>query len=468
MLPFDDVLAGVGTHTLPYASAPGLVFSDVTNDSRLVSPGALFVALVAERDGHDFIRDAHRRGARGVLAERPIPLDDWLPLAERPGFAYIVVDSSLKALQRLGAYWRSRHPIRVVGVTGSVGKTTTKEMIATVLAQRFGVLKNDKNMNNEIGLPLTLLKLTGEHQRAVLEMGMYSLGEIALLCQLSNPDIGVVTNVSHSHLERLGTIDGIAQAKSELVKALPTNGVAILNGDESLVREMRSLAAGQVILFGTRAGCHVRARSIVSRGLQGLEFELVHRGRSLDVRTPLLGKHSVYACLAAAAVGFVDGLSLAEIAEGLRKPPSTIRVRAAPGKNGSVVIDDTYNASPLSTIAALDLVSQMPGRRIAVLGDMLELGSYEEQGHRDVGRRAALTVHKLIVVGRRARWIGEEALAMGLGDVESCESNSQVSVELRPGDFVLVKGSRGARMEEIVARLQETPEQESGRNEQGI
>ena len=453
MFSIDDLLTGVKSYSLPYAPSPEIAFADVTNDSRLVTPGALFVALRAERDGHDFIPDAYRRGARGILAERLVGLDEWLPERDRPGFAYIVVESSLLALQNLGAFWRSKLPVQVIGVTGSVGKTTTKEMIATVLAQRFVILKNDKNMNNEIGLPISLLRLDHSHQKAILEMGMYNLGEIATLCRLSRPEIGVVTNVSHSHLERLGTIERIAQAKSELVQALPPDGLAVLNGDEPLVSRMRSQSVAPSVLFGTRSSCHVRARSIASRGLQGLDFELVHRGKGASVHSPLLGRHGVYSCLAAAAVGLAQGLSLAEIADGLSKAPATVRVQPLAGRNGSTVIDDTYNASPLSTIAGLDLLGGLPGRRIAVLGDMLELGSYEEQGHREVGRKAAAAVDKLVVVGLRARWIGEEAIAQGLRDVEFCATNDQVSLDLQAGDFVLVKGSRGSRMEQVVDKL---------------
>lgn len=437
---------------MPYTPSPDIVFGDVSNDSRLIDSGALFVALRAERDGHDFIRDAYNKGAVGVIAERVIDLE-WLPEPARTGFAYIVVDNSLAALQRLGQYWRSQFDIQAIGVTGSIGKTSTKEMIASVLSQKFVVLKNEKNLNNEIGLPISLLHMDTSHQKAVLEMGMYDVGEIATLCRIARPEIGVVTNVSHSHLERLGSIKRIAQAKSELVEALPENGLAILNGDERLVRQMMVKTRAKHVLYGTNPECEIRARNIRVHGLQGTSFELIGGDKMINVHTPLLGRHSVYSCLAAAAVGSAVGMTIDEIAEGLKKTPSTIRVQALKGKNGSTIINDSYNASPVSTVAALEFLRRLRGRRIAILADMFELGSYEEKGHRRVGKRAAKAVDKLIVVGTRARWIGEEARLSGLSDVEFVESNSAVKLDLQPNDYVLVKGSRGMRMEEVVAKL---------------
>lgn len=457
-LTLEDVLRGIGGFTLPYAPPPDVAFTDVVNDSRLVSKGALFVALRAQRDGHDFIPDAYERGAFGVIAEKVIDTEGWLSKAAGPGFAYVVVDDSLAALQRLSASWRDRFKVQAIGVTGSVGKTSTKEMVAAVLSQKFTVLKNEKNMNNEIGLPLSLLHLNDEHQKAVLEMGMYDIGEIATLCRIAKPEIGVVTNVSHSHLERLGSIERIAQAKSELIEALPEDGVAILNGDERLVRQMAAKTKAKHVLYGTNPACQVRAKNIRVHGLDGTSFDLTDGKEVVRIRTPLLGRHSVYSCLAAAAVGLHVGLSLSEIAEGLKKMPSTVRLQALSGKNGATVINDAYNASPVSTVAALDFLRRLRGRRIAILGDMFELGSYEEEGHRMVGRRAAKSVDKLIVVGKRARWIGEEAVRSGLRDVDFVESNSAVTLDLQPEDYVLIKGSRGMKMEEVVARLVEEQE----------
>ncbi|MCL5958864.1 MAG: UDP-N-acetylmuramoyl-tripeptide--D-alanyl-D-alanine ligase [Chloroflexi bacterium] len=453
MIPLSKVLEGIEDFSLPYRPAPGIKFTGVGNDSRLLQPGSLFVALRGERDGHDFIPGAFARGARGVLAERVIPMEGWLPEDQRVDFAYIVVPNSLEALQKLSTYWLAQHRVDVIGVTGSLGKTSTKEMIATVLEQRFRVLKNEKNLNNEIGLPLTVLNINARHEKVVLEMGMYALGEIAALCHIAKPRVGVVTNVGPTHLERLGTIDRIAQAKSEMIQALPVDGLAILNGDDPRVLAMRALAGCPTMTYGLGDDRDIRATNVVSNGLKGLEFTLIYAGETAEVRTPLLGRHSAYACLAAVAVGIASGMSVGEAAAALARPPSTVRVEVKPGLNGSTVIDDSYNASPLSMIAALSVLAEMPGKKIAVLGDMFELGSYEEQGHREVGEQAAMVADELIVVGQRARWIGDEAVTRGHRKVMFFESTAQVQIQPGAGEFILVKGSRGMRMEEIVGKL---------------
>lgn len=434
---------------------PALAFSQATHDSRALAPGALFVALRGERDGHDFIPDACERGASGVIAERLLEASLWHPLVAGRPFAYIFVEDSLAALQKLASYWRRRHQAEIIGVTGSVGKTSTKELTAAFLARRYRVLKSEGNYNNEIGLPITLLRLTPEHQKAVLEMAMYDVGEIALLCSLAQPKVGVVTAVGPTHLERLGTMERIAQAKGELVAALPSDGCAVLNGDDALVRALGARSKGEVITYGLGPECLLRAKEVESRGLAGLRFRLHWRGEARRVTTGLLGRHSVYTALAALAVGLWEGLSWDEMLPVLHQPPPGLRLALLSGKNRATIIDDTYNASPASTIAALDLLSEMPGRKVAVLGDMLELGGYEEEGHRLVGRRAAQLVNHLIVVGPRARWIGEEAQACGLTAVVFAAAKSEVALDPQPGDYILVKGSRGMRMEEIVAAIKE-------------
>lgn len=453
MLTVNDVLKGCGNCRLAWDVASATRFDSVTQDSRLAKPGSLFVAIRGERDGHDFIADAYARGARGAIGERLPTSLDWLPAAQRSSFAYFLVPKGLDALQSLAGYWRQAHQIETVGITGSVGKTTAKELIAGLLARRFRVLKNEKNFNNEIGLPLTLLSLRPNHQVAVMEMGMYTLGEITSLCRIAQPRIGVVTNVGPTHLERLGSIERIAQAKSELVQALPTNGLAVLNGDDDRVRRMAQAAPCRVITFGCDQACDLRATDIVSHGLDGIEFTLRWNGHQQRVTTSLLGKHNVYACLAASAVALEMGLTVPEIVAGLERPPQQIRLSVLKGPRGSTIIDDTYNASPASTIAALELLSETKGRRVAILGDMFELGDYEETGHREVGHRAAHCVDTLIAVGDRSRWIAEEARSAGLADVKAVSNRDDVELTLGQGDVVLVKGSRGMRMEDIVNRL---------------
>jgi UDP-N-acetylmuramoyl-tripeptide--D-alanyl-D-alanine ligase len=285
------------------------------------------------------------------------------------------------------------------------------------------------------------------------------VGEIHQLCQVAEPRLGVVTNVGPSHLERLGSLDRVAQAKAELVEALPADGVAILNGDDLRVRAMASRMIGDVFTYGRQSDCDLWADDVESHGLYGISLRLHHLQESVFLRVPLLGEHSAYTVLAAAAVGLVEKLSWAEITAGLNLVPAQLRLVVAAGINGSTLVDDSYNSSPASALAALQLLSELDGSHVAVLGDMLELGAYEDEGHRLVGRRAAGVVSYLLVVGPRGRLIGVEALAKGMptGSVSFAADNAEAIAALRarlqPGDCVLIKGSRGMKMEEIVTAL---------------
>jgi UDP-N-acetylmuramoyl-tripeptide--D-alanyl-D-alanine ligase len=350
----------------------------------------------------------------------------------------------------------------VVGVTGSVGKTSTKEVIASILQRRWPTLKSEGNLNNEIGLPLTLLRLGKEHRLAVLEMGAaYALGELTLLCDIARPEVAVVTNVGPVHLERMGSIERIAENKSELVRALSPNGMALLNGDDERVLAMREVTRARVVTFGLGEECDLRATDIESFGLKGVHFTLHSRDAraSWPVRLSLLGRHSVHTALAAAGATSALGMDWEEIVKGLGSLDAQVRLLVVPGYNGSTLIDDTYNASPDSTIAALNLLDEMPGNKLAVLGDMLELGSYEREGHLKVARRASVVAGRLVVVGNLGRLMGEEALRVKMRPerVFFAADNAQVvqylKSILKPGDHVLVKGSRGLRMEEIVDAL---------------
>ncbi|MDP2728191.1 MAG: UDP-N-acetylmuramoyl-tripeptide--D-alanyl-D-alanine ligase [Dehalococcoidia bacterium] len=450
-----DVLQALGKAITGFGlSGPGEdSFSSVVTDSRRARPGCLFVALKGQRaDGHNFASQALAQGARGLLLEKPVDLD---PAAPRP--TTFLVDNTLNALQRLATYWREKHEARVVGVTGSVGKSSTKELIASVLSVRYQVLKSEGNLNTEVGLPLVLLNLDDTTQQVVLEMGMYGPGEIRQLCQIARPQVGVITNVGHSHLERLGTLEAIAQAKAELVEALPEEGVAILNGDDPLVRAMAAGSRARVLLYGLDHALDLWAEDVESRGLEGVSFLLRYEQSKVTVRVRLLGRHSVHTALAAAAVGLVEGLTWEEIGAGLEKAQE-FRLLPTPGLRGSLIIDDTYNASPSSTLAALDLLKELQGRRIAVLGDMRELGLYEVEGHLRVGRRAAQVVDLLLVVGEMAALAGKEAEAAGTRVIFASsreEASAKLLSILQSGDVVLVKGSRAMEMEEIVERLRE-------------
>lgn len=454
------------------AGGPQIV-TDVAIDSRLSIPGSLFVALPGEHvDGHDYVAAAFARGAAVALVQRAMPaelavVDLREPLtferaAQMPAPVCLRVDDTRQALQTLGAFWRRRLTVRVIGITGSVGKTTSKELIAAVLGTRYRTFKTEGNYNNEIGLPLMLLKLTEAHERAVLELGFYQPGEIAQLCAWARPQVGVVNNVYAVHLERAGSLDNIVRGKGELVEALPADGVAILNLDDPRVMTMRTRTPARVFTYGLDPAADLWADHIESQGLAGLYFHLHHGRETLHLRVPLLGQHSVHTALRAAAVGLVEGLTWQEIVEGLQSIGAVqLRLAAVQGPGGSLLIDDTYNASPESSIAALNLLGEIEGRKVAVLGDMLELGSFEADGHRLVGRRARDVVDRLITIGPRARLIAEEARRAGLpaAAVTEVESGDAALPLLRAligaGDVVLLKGSRGLRLDRLVRALGE-------------
>lgn len=472
MITLRHILAGLGA---PAADVWLLsrVFAHLVQDSREVQPGDLFVARRGETmDGHAFVADAVKRGAAAVLAERivdaPKPL--WVVdcrqgaalvsgLPDAGSVVYILVGDSDQALEQITIWWRAQLAVDVMGVTGSVGKTTTKELIAAVLSRRYSVLKSERSLNTTTGMEFTLLGLEPEHEKAVLEMGMYTTGEIAHLCRLARPRCGVVTNVGPVHLERLGSIEAIAAAKSELVQALPANGVALLNGDDRLVRAMADKTQAHVFTFGLTPGLDLWASDVESRGLDGIDFRLHYGGESRAIHAALLGRHSVQTALAAAAAGLVMGLTWNEIAAGMSSVPQQLRLVVVAAANGATLVDDTYNSSPVSCLAALDLLAELGGRHVAVLGDMLELGVYEDEGHRLVGQRVARVAQALVAVGRRGRLIGEAALRQGMpGDQVFFASRNAEAVEIlrrltQAGDYVLLKGSRGMKMEEIVRAL---------------
>lgn len=464
-----------------------LDFGEAVTDSREVEPGMLFVALAGERtDGHEFLLDVIARGALGALvsraevearaaalapSRRPWALIDPVTgegLAEtQPDTCLLIaVDDPLMAVQRLAAYHRRQLTPTVVGITGSVGKTSTKEVTAAVLSRRFSTLKSKRSFNSEATLPTSLLRVRPDHEVAVLEMGMWAPGEIRFLASLARPQIGVVTNVGPSHLERMGTIEAIQNAKSELPESLPADGWAVLNADDPRVLAMAERTHAQVFTYGTTPAATLWADQIVSYGLDGIGMCAHYRGVEVPLRLPLVGHHSVYLALAAASVGLILGMAWGEILAGLRDPEAQPRIRTLPGPHGATLIDDTYNAAPLSVLSALGLLAETPGRRVAILGDMLELGSAAEEGHRQVGRRAAEVARLLITVGPQAAWIAEAARAAGMpaGQVIACATREEAEAAARPllqaGDHVLIKASRGIELEHLVAALQHRSEEE--------
>ncbi|MGB9791742.1 MAG: UDP-N-acetylmuramoyl-tripeptide--D-alanyl-D-alanine ligase [Thermacetogeniaceae bacterium] len=437
---------------------PDVTVQGVAIDSRRIEPGQLFFAFKGNKvDGHDFVGEALRRGAVGAVISKPVAV-----VTDRP---LIRVQDPYKALQDLARYYRSLFQIPVVGVTGSTGKTTTKELIAGVLGVRFSVLKTSGNYNNELGLPLTVLQLHKGHEVAVLEMAMRGRGEIASLCDISRPLVGVITNIGRTHLELLGTQEAIAEAKGELLESLPPEGCAVLNPKDPWQMKLREKAKSNILYYGDSEECDVRALSVRSLGLSGSVFLLrTPRGEAL-CRLPLPGLHNVTNALAAAAVGHWFGLTPAEIAAGLEEVTAAgMRLEIKDGIKGSKIIDDSYNANPDSVKAALNLLAQVSEKRrgIAVLGDMYELGEETVSGHREVGIKAAeLEIDCLCTVGKLAREIAYGALGDGMPPdrVHVFDDKSQaiefLKAFLQEGDLVLIKGSRGMKMEEIVWALTE-------------
>lgn len=449
------------------------IITEAAIDSRQVIPGSLFVAIPGERvDGHNFITQAFQAGAIVALIEHdieePFALID-VRAANSPLMAgriqlplCILVENTVTALQKISTFWRRKLSLRVIGVTGSVGKSTTKEAIAQVLSQRYKTLKSLANLNNEIGLPLNILRLTPGHQYAVLEMGFYVPGEIAQLCEIALPQIGVINNIGTVHAERAGSQEIIAQGKGELVEALPAapDGIAILNYDDPFVQAMNQRTQAQVFYYGLAPAADLWADHVEGLGLEGIRLRLHHHKETLVVRVPMIGRHSVHTVLRAAAVGLVEGLTWDEIVRGLQESQAQLRLVAVRAENGALILDDTYNASPESTLAALNLLEELKGRRVAVLGDMLELGQYEREGHEKVGARAAEVADVLVTFGVRAHLIAESARRAGMKkpmvhEFEDLEPTVQwLDKNLTGQDAVLVKGSNGLRMDRIVSALE--------------
>jgi UDP-N-acetylmuramoyl-tripeptide--D-alanyl-D-alanine ligase len=455
MIRVHDVLTGTGGRLAGDLSRNAL-FNRVIHDSRDVRDGDLFVALRGETmDGHRFLPDAYENGAAACLVS-----EAFYRHYDLGALPAIVVDDTLVALQSLAAYWRSLYNPHVIGITGSIGKSSTKEVVGAVAGASFRVTRSAKSFNNEVGLPLSVLEITPDTEVVVLEMGgAYRFGEITELADIARPTIGVVTNVSHSHLARMGSLEAIAETKAELVDALPEDGAAILNVDDHRVRKMFDRARSRVILYGLDPAADVRAVDLQSHGLDGISFTLVHNEERSKVKVPLLGRHSIHTALVGFAVGFELGMSIEAIMRGFNQPDIQLRLVLIPAINGARLLDDTYNANPTSSNAALSLLEEIPAqRRVAVFGDMLELGEFEEEGHRIVGGRAADVVEALYTVGPRARIIAQEAMRLNPRLMVEMfdEKDTLVSAlrhDLREGDLVLIKGSRGIQMETVVAAL---------------
>lgn len=446
--------------------------SEVVIDSRMVTDDSLFIAIPGEHvDGHDFVETAFNSGASYALIEHPIdtqyPIFDLRsgmidPATKIESPACILVENTVNTLQTMASYWREQFNPRVIGITGSVGKSSTKELAASVLSRRFITLKSAGNMNNEIGLPLSLMKLRAEHEVAVLEMGFYVPGEIKLLCDIAKPQVGLVTNIGEVHAERAGSIETIAKGKAELIEALPPSpeGLAILNHDDPLVKGMAKLTKARVFYYGLTHESQLWADEVEGLGLEGIRCRLHYQGETIYVKAPLMGRHSVYTLLRAAAVALLEGMSWEWIVYALQSSKVQLRLSTVRSTNGALLIDDTYNASPASTLAALNLLHDLEGRKVAVLGDMLELGQYEQQGHEKVGIRAAEVADEIVLIGERSKVTQQAVLSTGFrASKVHWFSDAQAAAAfletvLKEGDTTLIKGSHSMHMDQIIAALE--------------
>ena len=447
------------------------VIAGLSTDTRRIGPGDLFWALRGETfDGHDFITRAFDLGAAGVVADAGRISGKDIP----EGRVAVNVGNTLKALGDLASWWRHEHRASIAAVTGSAGKTTTKEMAAAVFEEDGPTLRTEGNFNNLIGLPLTLFRLTERHRRAVLEMGMNHPGEIARLTEIADPDVGLITNVARAHLEGLGDIGAVARAKAELLDNMSVRGTAVLNGDDPLVMAEARRFGGRVITFGLKEENEVRAEDIQDLGRDGTSFCIEWEGQRIEVRLAVPGRQNVMNGLAAAAMAVAAGIPLPAVARGLaafRGIPGRFTLMDLPG--GCLLVDDTYNANPSSLEAALDSLGSLVrngGRIIAGLGDMLELGRETASAHLEAGRMAVERgVAHLFVMGENADLVIRGALDRGLPDscVHRTENHKEmadgIQAVLERGDVVLLKASRGMRLEHVAECLREA-KAEGGRH----
>ena len=427
----------------------------VFTDSRKPDPGALFIPLVGERfDGHAFINDALAGGAAGCFTQRE--RESYLP-----GKFYIKVNSTQKALRDLARWYKKRFDIPFVAITGSVGKTTTKDMVAAVLGERFKVLKTEGNFNNEVGLPLTLLRLNSTHEICVLEMGMNHFGEIEYLSAIVEPDVAVITNIGDSHIENLGSRENILKAKCEIFSHMdPEKGFVILNGDDPLLSGLRPTLAFDTVSVGTAEGLEYRATDVSPDGEKSVRCHVITPKVQFDAQIPALGSHMLYPTLTAAAVAERFGMTGEEIARGiLRFAPTKMRMNILKRGEGITVLNDTYNANPQSMRAAVEVLAKTGGGyKIAVLGDMFELGPFAPTLHAGVGTYLAKAgIDCLLAVGDLARHIYQAAQEAGLADAYWCLTKEEAEPILeqlvRPDATILVKASRGMAFEELVDYL---------------
>ena len=428
-----------------YSPLEGTVDS-ICTDTRKICPGCLFIALRGENfDGNEFAAKAIENGALCAVVDSDRGL----------GEKQIVVDDTRKALLRLSGYYRSLFDIPVVGITGSVGKTTTKEMVCRVLSAKYDTLKNEGNLNNEIGVPLTLFNLEKHHEAAVIEMGMSGFGEISAMTAAVRPSVAIISNIGVSHIEKLGSREGILKAKLEILEGMKPDAPIILNGDDDMLKNA-DVSPHPVTYFGINDfNCAYKALHITSTDVE-TAFECSFPGGSVKERLPFTGRHNIYNALAATAAGELLGIDAKTAAQALQSYKPTGLRQNTVIKHGITFIEDCYNASPDSQAAAMSVLGNMHSdRKIAVIGDMLELGSYSETAHRLVGEYAAQNnIDILLTYGEKSEWSAQSAKEHGVKTVKSFSSKDELTQELaeilEPGDAVLFKASRGMKLEDVI------------------
>ncbi len=437
-------------------------FQGISTDSRTVAEGELFIALKGPRfDGHHYALEALRKKAGGVLVEKERVGDiRWNGYRAR---AVIAVDDTLVALGNMARDWRRKHNIPLVALTGSNGKTTTKEMIAACLETAFSVLKTKGNLNNLVGVPLTLLTLTEKERVVVLEMGMNVPGEIRRLTEIADPDVGLITNIQTVHLEGMGSLERLKEEKGELFRRMRRDGTLLVNQDDPRVVDLAKDYPGQRITFGIEHPADIVAKEIRLHGAGGTSFTLILEGEAMELHLRLLGRHFVPNALSAIAVACLFGVEVSRTREALENfQPFPMRMEVLPLNGGETLINDAYNANPYSTEAALETLTESKGmgRAIAVLGDMLELGKFKKEAHERIGKRVSeLSIDFLLAVGEEASVVVESAVRHGLPAEKArvvkshSEAISLLRQTMQNGDWILVKGSRRMAMEEIVADL---------------
>ena len=432
--------------------AVDIEISAITTDSRKIQKNGMFIAICGEKsDGHDYIGKCFDDGALCCISERELPGES------RP---YIQVESSLTALKQLAAYYRQQLDIKVVGITGSVGKTSTKETIASVLAQKYKVKKTQGNFNNEIGLPLTVFTLEESDEIAVLEMGISDFGEMTIAC----PDVCVITNIGWCHLENLKTRDGILKAKTEIFKSMNPDGTVILNGDDDKLVTIKDVYDKKPVFFGIENKCGIYAENIVNNGLEGMTARICNVNTAdnindFDVHIPVAGIHMVYNSMAAAAVGAVFGLTSKEIADGIANMETLAGRNHIIRTDSLLILDDCYNANPVSMKSSIDVLASSKGRKVAILGDMFELGEEEKQLHYGVGEYFKnKNIDVLITVGELSKNIAAGVRTVSACDVHSYNTKDELEKDftklLKKGDNILVKASHGMQFTKIVDSLE--------------